>query len=137
MRKKNVFFLFFEYFFRILSEDDLHLLELPEPPPVIINKNDNRSSISSGSAITSDPKASATKATNKSQQPSTYQQSQSSIICENDNPHEPSTSPNEKNCINNVKNIIHKLQCVSISSSFFVCFIHKMYNSSNEFLGIE
>lgn len=118
--------------FRILSEDDLHLLEIPEPP-TIVSKTDNRSSIGSGSAITTEPKMSTTTtaatktpmATNKIQHP-TYQQSQSSIIYENDqisNAHEPSEMAsivNGNSSINNLKNCIQKLQSVIEFYEFLV-----------------
>lgn len=99
------------WFSRILSQDDLHLLALPEPPTVIC-KNDNRSSLSSGSVIASDPKASVAteNSFNKSQNP--YQQEQSSTIFENIQTQEENTSPDEKSCMNNLKNIIHKLESV-------------------------
>ncbi|XP_055310223.1 uncharacterized protein LOC129573573 [Sitodiplosis mosellana] len=106
----------------ILSEDDLHLFEIPEPP-TIISKNDNRFSIGSGSAIMSEAKVSATKTANPNkapppplQQQSYHQYSHSSIIFENDHDsnrpaHIPSANSNEeKSCINNLKNIIHKLE---------------------------
>lgn len=108
----------------ILSEDDLNLLEIPEPP-TIVSKTDNRSSIGSGSAITTEPKMSitATKtpmATNKVQShPATYQPSHSSIIFENDqisNVNEPSEMAsimNGNSSINNLKNCIQKLQSVN------------------------
>lgn len=102
------------FFYRILSEDDLHLLEIPEPP-TIASKIDNRSSIGSCSAITSEPKASTTKmAANKSHHP--YQQSQSSIMFEHDN--EQIESMDGKSAINNLKNIIQKLQSVRIYLEF-------------------
>lgn len=96
---------------RILSDDELHLLEIPEPP-TIVSKIDNRSSIGSGSAITTELKATKS-ATNKSQHQ--YQQSQSSIIYENENVHEhiETASTDVKSAINNLKNIIQKLQSVN------------------------
>lgn len=100
-----------------MSEDDLHLFEIPEPP-TIINKNDNRSSIGSGSAITTDPKTGTKATSNKSQSLIQYQQSQSSITYENNNvPNAqdqlPSRSSEEKSCTNDLKNIIHKLERVN------------------------
>lgn len=100
---------------RILSEDDLHLLEIPEPP-TIVSKNDNRSSIGSGSAITTDPKISTMKiASNKSQNP--LHQSQSSVVFENDNMSNAELSIQiasnmDKSSVNNLKNMLHKLQSV-------------------------
>lgn len=131
-----VFFLSF-FLFRILSEDDLHLLEIPEPP-TIVSKTDNRSSIGSGSAITTEPKMSttttaATKApmpTNKIQHP-IYQPSHSSIIFENDqisNVNEPSEMAsiiNGNSSINNLKNCIQKLQSV-IEFHDFLVFNHQI-----------
>lgn len=101
---------------RILSEDDLHLLEIPEPP-TIISKHDSGGS----SAITS-AKVSGTKtatAVGKIPQQSYHPYSNSSIIFENDHStnrqaHSECTILNEeKGCINNLKNIIHKLEIVS------------------------
>lgn len=110
---------------RFLSEDDLHLLEIPEPPtireestPTIVRKDDNRSSVGSGSANTNDEKASTMKTASNKSQPQ-YQHSQSSIICENhnvSNRHVTLESTEEKSCINNLKNIIHKLNIVIINS---------------------
>lgn len=98
-----------------MNEDDLHLFEIPEPP-TIISKID-RSSIESGSAITTDLKT-GTKATSSHAQP-LYQQSQSSITYENNNvpnaqDHTPCKSSEEKSCINDLKNIIHKLERVIV-----------------------
>lgn len=110
---------------RILSEDDLHLLEIPEPP-TIVSKIDNRSSIGSGSGITTEPKittptaataAIKTNATHKAH-PSTYQQSHSLIIYENDHCSNANESIemasilNGNSSINNFKNCIQKLQSV-------------------------
>lgn len=113
----------FFFLHRILSEDDLHLLEIPEPP-TIVSKTDNRSSIGSGSAITSEPKASTKITLNKSQQQ--YQPSQSSIMFEmNDNAsnaHDPieTASTDEKSSINHLKNIVHKLQTVNYHLVFLI-----------------
>lgn len=123
----------FVFRFRILSEDDLHLLEIPEPP-TIVSKTDNRSSIGSGSAITTEPKMSITTTaaagkktpmvTNKMQQHPTYQQSHSSIIFENDqmsNVNEPSEMAsilNGNSSMNNLKNCIQKLQSVIAFHAF-------------------
>lgn len=93
----------------------MHLFEIPEPP-TIVSKNDNRSSIGSGSAITTDPKPETKAIANKS--PAPYQQSQSSIAYENDtlpNAQDsmPSRSHEEKSCINHMKNVIQKLERVN------------------------
>lgn len=98
-----------------MSEDDLHLFEIPEPPTVV-TKNDNRSSIGSGSAITTEPKPETKAIDNKSQ--THYQQSQSSTMYENDalpNAQDsmPSRSHEEKSCINHMKNVIQKLERVN------------------------
>lgn len=106
--------------YRILSEDDLHLFEIPEPP-TIISKNDHRSSIGSGSAILCEAKVSSAKMVdpNKIPQQQYHQCSHSSIIFENDQDlnrqsHISSANTNEdKSCINNLNNIIHKLEIVS------------------------
>lgn len=108
--------------FRVLSEDDLDLFEIPEPPTVI-SKIDNRSSIGSGSAITTDPKISTAKIASNKLQPQ-YVQSQSSVCFENDNMSNMElsvrvASNEEKTSINNLKNMIHKLQTVLYLSEFY------------------
>lgn len=126
---------------RILSEDDLHLLEIPEPP-TIVGKADNRSSIGSGSVITSiGPKVSSTKdISNKSQQQlqqhhhhqqhdhHQYSQSQSSIAFENENMSniqatiETASTADVKTVINHLKNCIQKLQCVNLPMIIILCY---------------
>lgn len=102
-----------QFTYRISSEDDLHLLEIPEPP-TIVSKNDDHFGIDRSSAITTDAKISGMKtAPNKSP----YHHSQSSFIFENDNVsnHQnpiPSTSTEERGCMNNLKNVVHKLEIV-------------------------
>lgn len=118
------------------------MLEIPEPP-TIVSKTDNRSSIGSGSAITTEPKmsttttaATKTMATNKIQHP-TYQQSHSSIIFENDqvsNANEPiemsASIINGNSSMNNLKNCIQKLQSVSLILSLATEGLEAQMNSS-------
>lgn len=109
----------FIFLYRILSEDDLHLFEIPEPP-TIISKNDNRSSIGSGSAILCDTKVSSAKMSdpNKVPQQQYHQCGHSSIIFESDQDlnrqvHISRANADEDKSCNNLKNIIHKLEIVS------------------------
>lgn len=70
--------------------------------------------------MTSEAKVSITKSSsNKSQHP--YQQSQSSIMCEHDN--EAVESTDGKSAINNLKNIIQKLQTVNFNTTFVLLFV--------------
>lgn len=89
---------------RILSEDDLHLLEIPELPTM----------------IASDVRFSTNKIASNKSQPH-YNNSQSSIIFENDiisTRQGPFSSDIvvEGDCINNLKNTIHKLEMVNLAS---------------------
>lgn len=63
-----------------MSEDDLNLLEIPEPP-TMLSKIDNRSSCESGSAITSVGQ----RQINKSRSDLQSQHSQSSLLSKNEN----------------------------------------------------
>lgn len=96
-----------------MSQDDLNLLEIPEPPTVM-SKIDNRSSCESGSAITSAGRRQLNKSGidlqsrhNKQHQ---YQHSQSSVLNENENvsnlQDEGNMSMNEDSvCVNEQKSI--------------------------------
>lgn len=98
---------------RILSEDDLHLFEIPEPSK-IVSKNDNRSSICSSSAITSETKLPETKTatSNKITLQQTHHQYSLEYLS-NCPPHVLNiTSNEEKSCLNHFKNIIQKLEIV-------------------------
>lgn len=89
-----------------MSQDDLNLLEIPEPP-TLVSKIDNRSSCGSGSGITSGGrKQSPTKSTSEIQYRHKPQQSQSSMINEID---EGTQSTEEKITANDPKNSTQKL----------------------------
>lgn len=67
----------------ILSQDDLNLLEIPEPP-TLISKVDNRSSCGSSSALTSDRKYSPNKSLSDLQM-----RQKPSIVAESEHIYEP------------------------------------------------
>lgn len=110
--------------FRTLSQDELNLLEIPEPPE-INSKIENRSNC--GFSVT-DRKQLNAKATYKSsghqqhqqhQHQHQYPQSQSSTILENDNESNAletiigtSVSMEDKSTLNDLKNTIQKLENV-------------------------
>lgn len=100
-----------------MSQDDLNLLEIPEPPP-ITSKLDTRSG--NTSAITSADRRQQTtgKSGCKSQQHYQCPQSQSSTIFEIDDASNlPDTgqtaSMDEKSSVNDLKNTIEKLENVN------------------------
>lgn len=113
---------------RTLSQDDINLLEIPEPPEIVNNKIDNQSNCGGGGSSYSgiadrrhSPSKSAYKSgTQQSNQQQSYQQSQSSTIFENDNESNlPETilgvsvaSNEDKSTMNDLKNSNQKLENV-------------------------
>lgn len=114
---------------RTLSQDDINLLEIPEPPEIVSNKIDNQSNCGGGGSTSysgipdrrNSPSKSAYKNGNQqSNQQQCYQQSQSSTIFENDNESNmPETvlgistaSTEDKSTMNDLKNSIQKLENV-------------------------
>lgn len=114
---------------RTLSQDDINLLEIPEPPEIVSTKIDNQSNLGGGGSSSysgiGDRRHSPSKIVNKSghqqlNQQASYQQSQSSTIFENDNESNmPETilgisnaSNEDKSTMNDLKNSIQKLENV-------------------------
>lgn len=115
---------------RTLSQDDINLLEIPEPPEIVSTKIDNQSHLGGGAGSSSysgigDRRHSPSKSVNKSGhqqliQQASYQQSQSSTIFEHDNESNlPETilgisnaSNEDKSTMNDLKNSIQKLENV-------------------------
>lgn len=112
-----------------MSQDDINLLEIPEPPEVVSNKIDDQSNCSGGGNSSysgfpdrrSSPSKGAYKSGNQqSNQQQCYQQSHSSTIFENDNESNlPETilgisaaSTEDKSTMNDLKNSIQKLENV-------------------------
>lgn len=118
---------------RTLSQDEINLLEIPEPPEIVANKIDNQSNCGGGSSSYSgigDRRGSPSKIAYKGgghqvNQQQSYQQSQSSTIFENDNESNmPETilgisaaSTEDKSTMNDLKNSIQKLENVSAAAS--------------------
>lgn len=117
---------------RTLSQDDINLLEIPEPPEIVSNKVDNQSNLGGGGGSSSysgiaDRRNSPIKVAYKSgnqqlNQQQSYQQSQSSTIFENDNESNmPETilgisaaSTEDKSTMNDLKNSVQKLENVRL-----------------------